>query len=111
MDYYIKVLPTDRSTFKTESWSDPSTGRDKAESTLAGATSQEVHSGHGVPPSGMSSKEVHHDGKTHRKKEREGLEKFGMGEGMDEARRNAEEEGGVRYSQVDWMDMKGDDAY
>ncbi|KIM78479.1 hypothetical protein PILCRDRAFT_824376 [Piloderma croceum F 1598] len=49
-----------------------------AESTLTGATSGDVHQGIGMPASGMSSQERHHDGQVGRKKQREGLDQFGQ---------------------------------
>lgn len=48
-----------------------------AESTLGGATSGNVHSGLGLPASGMSSKERHHDGQPGRKRNAEGVDQFG----------------------------------
>jgi hypothetical protein len=48
-----------------------------AESTLTGATSGDVHHGIGMPASGMSSQEIHHDGQIGRKRQREGVDQFG----------------------------------
>lgn len=40
---------------------------------MTGATSADVSKGLGQPIQGMSSAELHHDGQTHRKRQREGL--------------------------------------
>lgn len=48
-----------------------------AESTLRGATSQDVHRGLGHPGSGQTSTEVRHDGEHHRKRQSHGLETVG----------------------------------
>ncbi len=48
--------------------------------THGGATSADVNKGLGRPPVGMSSAEMHHDGKPHRKRQMRGTEQFGSGE-------------------------------
>ena len=48
--------------------------------TLTGATSADVHGGLGHPGSGMSSAEVRHDGKSHRKRQMQGAHAYGQGE-------------------------------
>lgn len=50
-----------------------------AQDTLPGATSADVHTGIGHPGSGQSSAEVEHDGKSHRARDRQGLQ--GLAEG------------------------------
>ncbi|EJD34638.1 hypothetical protein AURDEDRAFT_131054 [Auricularia subglabra TFB-10046 SS5] len=44
---------------------------------LGGVTSGDVHAGIGHPGGGMSSKELRHDGKSHRKREGGGVQQFG----------------------------------
>ncbi|PIL27657.1 hypothetical protein GSI_10809 [Ganoderma sinense ZZ0214-1] len=51
-----------------------------ADDTLGGATSADVNKGLGRPPVGMSSAEMHHDGKSHRKRQMGGVEQYGSGE-------------------------------
>lgn len=51
--------------------------RTTAESTLQGATSQDVHKGLGHPGSGQTSTEIRHDGEHHRKRQGHGLEGVG----------------------------------
>ncbi|KAI0945358.1 hypothetical protein AcW1_001601 [Taiwanofungus camphoratus] len=48
--------------------------------TLTGATSQDVYGGLGHPGSGMTSAEVHHDGRGHRKRQGQGVSTYGSGE-------------------------------
>ncbi|OBZ78210.1 hypothetical protein A0H81_02483 [Grifola frondosa] len=48
--------------------------------TLTGATSQDVHGGYGHPGSGMSSAEMHHEGKPHRKRPMQGTHTLESGE-------------------------------
>ncbi|KAL6306027.1 hypothetical protein BKA93DRAFT_730214, partial [Sparassis latifolia] len=45
--------------------------------TLTGAMSKDVHTGLGHPGSGMSSAEMHHNGKPHRKRDRTGTGQYG----------------------------------
>ncbi|KAL4069922.1 hypothetical protein V8B97DRAFT_1917991 [Scleroderma yunnanense] len=69
------VIDSDASVDATPVQQDP-----LASSTLIGATSKDVYRGLGVPPQGMSSKELHHDGQPGRKRHGEGIEQFGEGE-------------------------------
>lgn len=48
-----------------------------AADTLGGANSADVYSGLGKPGSGMSSKELHHDGQPGRKREGQGVAQWG----------------------------------
>ena len=57
---------------------------------MGGATSADVHSGLGMPISGMSSQERHHDGQIHRKKDRSGTDQYGETGDMQRARKEAE---------------------
>ncbi|KAI0318064.1 hypothetical protein OF83DRAFT_1118015 [Amylostereum chailletii] len=49
----------------------------KASDTLTGPTSAELHTGLGHPGSGMTSHEVRHDGKAHRKREGGNVQQYG----------------------------------
>lgn len=44
---------------------------------MSGATSGDVHQGIGMPVSGMSSQERHHDGQIGRKRHGQGVDQFG----------------------------------
>ncbi|KAJ3492233.1 hypothetical protein NLI96_g129 [Meripilus lineatus] len=48
-----------------------------ASDTITGATSQDVYESAGKPGSGMSSQEMHHDGKAHRKRSLQGKDQYG----------------------------------
>ncbi|KAG7085547.1 hypothetical protein E1B28_003104 [Marasmius oreades] len=48
-----------------------------ASDTLGGATSADVTQSMGYPGSGMSSKELHHDGKPGRKRDGQGVDQWG----------------------------------
>ncbi|KAF9267088.1 hypothetical protein L218DRAFT_955561 [Marasmius fiardii PR-910] len=48
-----------------------------ASDTLGGATSEDVYQSIGQPGSGMSSKEVHHDGSLGRKRDGQGVDQWG----------------------------------
>ncbi|KAI1798051.1 hypothetical protein LXA43DRAFT_5974 [Ganoderma leucocontextum] len=61
--------------------------------TLSGVTSADVNKGLGRPPVGMSSAEMHHDGKPHRKRQMRGAEQFGSGEIPREVETEAEQPG------------------
>ncbi|KAF8895360.1 hypothetical protein BD779DRAFT_1668646 [Infundibulicybe gibba] len=65
------VTDSDASKTHTES---PMTG---AGETLGGATSADVHDGIGKPGSGMSSKELHHNGQPGRKRDAQGISQWG----------------------------------
>ena len=62
---------------------DPYAPRVTAGDTLGGATSVDVHRGLGVPATGMSSAERHHDGQAHRKRDRAGVDQYGPGSELD----------------------------
>ncbi|KAF2715439.1 hypothetical protein K504DRAFT_497312 [Pleomassaria siparia CBS 279.74] len=67
---------------------EPTTHAD-AEDTMTGSTSADVNKGLGKPIEGMSSAEMHHDGQSHRKREKDGL--VGLAEvGNSDAKANAE---------------------
>lgn len=48
-----------------------------AADTISGATSKSVYHGIGKPAQGQSSAELHHDGRTDRKREGKGTAQFG----------------------------------
>ncbi|KDQ60365.1 hypothetical protein JAAARDRAFT_46089 [Jaapia argillacea MUCL 33604] len=62
----------------TDPWAERTTAGD----TMTGATSQDVHKGLGHPGSGMTSKEVHHDGMGHRKRQGLGTDQHGSANQM-----------------------------
>ncbi|KZV59841.1 hypothetical protein PENSPDRAFT_760301 [Peniophora sp. CONT] len=65
--------------------------RTSASDTLTGATSADVHYGHGRPVQGESSAEMHHDGQAHRKRQGGGVEQHGVQSGaLDNVNREDE---------------------
>lgn len=52
--------------------------------TLGGSTSQELHSGLGVPYGGQTSNEERHDGQHGRHRQKLGQEQFGVSHGREE---------------------------
>ena len=66
----LPPAPDSQTVIDTDPFADPTT----AEDTMTGATSQDVHGGIGKPGSGMTSREVRHDGKQKRKRGLQGLE-------------------------------------
>jgi hypothetical protein len=69
-------LPTFKSTQVTDT--DPYALSPKAEETLGGATSAAMNQSSGQPGSGMSSRELHHNGHSSRKKEHAGADQWGQ---------------------------------
>lgn len=52
---------------------------------MTGATSQSVYAGIGRPADGMSSKEVHHNGHAHRKRNLQGTDQYGTADKLTNA--------------------------
>lgn len=69
----LAPAPDSRTVVDTDPFAEPTTAAD----TMTGATSQDVYGGIGKPWGGMSSKEMHHDGKAHRKRGLQGTDQFG----------------------------------
>jgi hypothetical protein len=65
--------PDSRTVIDRDPFATPSTAGD----TLTGVTSQDVYGGIGKPWGGMTSKEIHHDGKAHRKRSLQGTDQYG----------------------------------
>lgn len=69
----IDPAPGSNTVLDTDPFATPPSGGD----TLTGATTQDLHGGIGQPVSGMSSKELHHDGKAHKKRTLQGKDQYG----------------------------------
>ena len=59
----------------------PFAGPPRAEDTLGGSDSSELHSGLGVPYSGQTNNEERHNGQHGRHRQKFGLEQFGASQG------------------------------
>ena len=65
--------------------------RTSASDTLTGATSADVHYGHGQPVQGETSAQIYHDGQAHRKRQGGGVEQHGVQSGaLDNVNHNNE---------------------
>ena len=66
----------------------------RASDTLNGPTSADLHAGLGHPGSGMTSAELRHDGKSHRKREGGNVQQYGrQGGDLDGVNSREAEEG------------------
>ncbi|KAI0683766.1 hypothetical protein BC835DRAFT_719723 [Cytidiella melzeri] len=76
----LPPAPDSRTVIDRDPFATPVTAGD----TLTGATSQNVYAGIGKPMGGMTSKEMHHDGKAHRKRSLQGVDQYGTADRMGE---------------------------
>jgi len=87
--YPLSPAPDSRTVMDRDPYASPTTASD----TLTGATSADVHDGLGHPGSGMSSAEMRHDGRAHRKRQGQGVDTYGSGELPREIQTEAEQPG------------------
>ena len=77
----LAPAPGSRTVVDNDPWATPPSAGD----TLGGFTSKDAHSGIGMPTGGMSSSEMHHDGKQHRKRGLHGTDQYGTASGLRDA--------------------------
>ncbi|PCH45037.1 hypothetical protein WOLCODRAFT_77879 [Wolfiporia cocos MD-104 SS10] len=83
----LPPAPDSRTVIDRDPYATPTSAGD----TLTGATSADVYTGLGHPGAGMSSAEAHHDGRSHRKRQQQGVSTFGSGEIPREIQSEAEQ--------------------
>ena len=89
----LPPAPDSRTVVDDDPYEKPTSAGD----TLTGATSADVHQGLGHPGQGQTSAELHHDGKSHRKRQMRGTEQFGTGEIPREIDSDSQEAPGEMY--------------
>ena len=74
----LAPAPDSRTVVDNDPYAEPISAGD----TLTGATSQDVYRGLGRPAEGMTSAELHHDGRQHRKRSLQGTDQYGTADDL-----------------------------